>query len=98
MRYTKIDKAAEAAQVELDDKYISIQVAATVEDEHGVFVVDSTEPTITNWSVYLRTASGLAEWQKDFPCKSAPSMARTSAILYAAKLSQKYFIPLEKIV
>lgn len=97
MRYTKIDELAKA-QKELDNPYVSIQVAATCHDPGDIFVVDSDAPHATHWSVYLRTADGLAEWQKDFPIKGAPNMARTSATLYAAKLSQRHFIPLEKIV
>jgi hypothetical protein len=80
-----------------DPKYISIQVAATNHTDAGIEVVSETADP-THFSVYLRNFDGLAEHVVDFSCTRHRAMARSSALLAAAKLSMEHFIPIERLL
>lgn len=82
----------------LGEEYFSVQVCPTYNDGEDVEQVPEGDERTTHWSVYLRSREGLVTWQKDFSCKEYEEMAKTLAILYAAKLSREHFIPIEAIV
>lgn len=74
-----------------DNPVVSIQVQTTKLTGAGVEVVSYKGTDATHWSLYLRTADGLAEWVEDIPLgDQKASTYYTQAMVHAAALSITY--------
>lgn len=74
-----------------DNPVVSIQVQTTKLTGAGVEVVSYKGTDATHWSLYLRTADGLAEWVEDIPLgDQKASNYYTQAMVHAAALSITY--------
>jgi len=87
---------SETSELGVNKPPVSVQVTATVVNGGGVEMCVLGDKDRTHISVYVRYSDGTVQWQSDFSVKH--HNAYTAAVIYAAKLSMRYGIPIEPIV
>lgn len=81
-----------------ENPVVSIQVQTTRLTGGGVEVVSRHSADATHWSLYLRRANGLCEWQFDIYIHEGKSgTAWGEAMIAAAKLSMEHKAFIEKV-